>query len=147
MKTPLFFFGIIHICSFLLAACDIVCKRTVEDVATIQNMTGRQLSISICKGSSYGEVKITVPSDTNNNEISLGHHEGSEIRGGPTATCAGVNDSKEAMGISLSASNFGEIKLCYNKTESRYIIVEGNQVCSAEFQEQTSADSCTNSPP
>lgn len=127
----------------LSVGCDKLCKKTVEDVATIQNMTGHQISLNVCKGRTYGEAQIAIPANAISNEISLGTHEDSEVRGGPGASCSGVSNSKTTMSLSLSPNSFGQVKLCYEEASKTNLIVETSQSCPSGFLEQTSTGPCT----
>jgi hypothetical protein len=122
--------------------CDKLCKKTVQDFATIQNATGRQLVLGVCKGRAYGEVQMNVAPSTSSQEVDLGSRQDGEVRGGPTASCSGVSDSRQDMGISLAQSSFGQVKLCYNDSEKLNVIVENYQSCPSGYLEQTSTGPC-----
>ena len=124
-----------------LSGCDKLCKKTSEDVVTIQNMTGRSLSLSVCKGRVYGEGLVNVSQDSNVNELSLGTREASEVRGGMD-TCSSVHDDKVKMGISLAPKSFNEVKLCYDDANSINVIIENHRTCPTGFSEQTSTSPC-----
>ena len=109
--------------------------------AEVQNATGKALTVNVCKGR-YGEVSMTLPNDTLMNEISLGARDSSEVRGGPTASCSDVNNSRNALTISLAPSSFGSVKLCYDDVNQRNIIVEMSQYCPLGYLEQTSSGPC-----
>jgi|GEM_PF-2854274 len=128
---------------FLSVACDKVCNKTVEDFATVQNTTGRQLNLSVCKGHSYGEVQAVVLMDNTSNEVSLGSHQEDDIKGGMDAVgaCSSSN-SKSAMGISLSPNSFGQVKLCQDQASTLYVVVEASQTCPTGMLEQTSTSPC-----
>lgn len=128
--------------AILSVGCDKLCKKNVADVATIQNATGRQLSLNVCKGRSYGEVSATISQDTLVNEVSLGSRQGSEVRGGPTASCSGVSDEKSTPEISLAPSSFGQVKLCFDDINKRNLIIENHQSCPVGYLEQTSTGPC-----
>lgn len=128
---------------FLTVGCDKVCKSTVQDFATIQNTTGRQLTLNVCKGRSYGEVQVVVVANGIIQEVSLGSHDGTTIQGGLDATksCSASNSPME-MGISLAPSSFGQVKLCYNKASKLNVVVENYQACPSGYLEQTSTGPC-----
>lgn len=107
----------------------------------MQNATGRALTVNVCKGR-YGEVTMTVPNDTVINEISLGARAASEVRGGPTASCSDVNNSRNAVSISLAPASFGSVKLCYDDANQRNIIIETSQFCPLGYLEQTTTGPC-----
>lgn len=127
---------------FLNIGCDKSCKKSVEEVATIQNMTGRTLSLSICKGRIYGEAQITLDRDSRLNQQSLGTREDSEIKGGFGDVCSGVKDDTQTMEIALAPGSFGQVKLCYDDANKRNVVVEAYQLCPTGFMEQTAIATC-----
>lgn len=128
---------------FLAVGCDKACKSTVQDFATIQNTTGRQLTLNVCKGRSYGEVQTTVVANGVSQQVSLGSHEGTTVQGGLDATksCSASNSTME-MGISLAPASFGQVKLCYDEASKLNVVVENYQSCPSGYLEQTSTGSC-----
>lgn len=127
----------------MTVACDKLCKKTVEDVVNIQNLTGRQLSLSICKGRAYGEAQITIPQSATMNEISLGSREESEVVGGTGASCSGVSGGgKITLGITLSPQSFGQVKLCFDDIHNANVLVDNYQLCPTGYMEQTSTANC-----
>lgn len=109
----LFSFGL------LFAGCDKVCKNTIDEYVVVQNSTGRALSLSVCKGRSLGMANINVAQGMNDIEVKLGQREGTEVRGGPTASCSGVTDERQSVGISLAPNSYGQVKLCYDETSNK----------------------------
>jgi hypothetical protein len=127
---------------FLSVGCDKLCKKTVQDFANVQNMTGRPLTLSVCKGRVYGEVEAEIEMSGISQEIDLGSREASEVKGGPTGSCNDVSDSKTQMGITLSPNSFGQVKLCYNESTHLNLVVEAYQTCPSGYLEQISAVPC-----
>lgn len=129
---------------FLSLGCDKVCYNTVEDFATVQNTTGRTLNLNVCKGSLYGEALATIPADTMNNEINLGRHQTSEVKGGMdsvTRSCSN-STSRTATAISLSPASYSDVKLCRNHDTNHFVVVETYQTCPTGYAEQTSTGPC-----
>lgn len=130
---------------FLTASCDKACKSTVQDFATIQNMTGRQLTLNVCKGRIYGEVQVMLEANGMSQDVSIGFHEGTTVHGGLDATksCSDSN-SKMEMGISLAPSSYGQVKICYDEVSKLNVVVENYQACPSGYLEQTSTGPCDN---
>jgi hypothetical protein len=128
--------------SFISIGCDKVCKKTVEDVATIQNHTGRPLSLFLCKGRAYGETMVTISRESSAYELNLGAREASEVKGGPGQSCDGVRGEKTNMGVSLSPKSFDQVKLCYDDKSLSNLFIEIFQNCPTGMLEQTSAEPC-----
>lgn len=126
----------------LFQSCDRLCKKMTEDYVVLQNNTNRALELSICRGKIPGEKEISIPQDSLLNEISLGQHESSEVRGGPTASCSGVQNDRMIFDISLSSKSFGQVKLCFDQSTRKHALVEVHQTCPTGFIEQTSATNC-----
>lgn len=126
---------------FLSVGCDKFCHQTTEDVTTIQNMTGRPLSLSVCKGKFLHEINILVPQDMIANEVSLGDRK-SGITMGYGDKCPATDGGKQTMAISLSAASFTQVKLCSDESDTRNVIVETYQSCPTGFLEQVSAEPC-----
>jgi hypothetical protein len=135
----LFIVGLI----FLTVGCDKLCKSSVQDFATVQNTTGRQLTLNVCKGTSYGEVQTVVSDNGVIQEVGLGAREADSVQGGMNSnqSCS-ASDSK--MRISLAPASFGQVKLCYDEASKLNVIVENYQACPYGFLEQTSTGSCDN---
>ncbi len=138
-----FYYCLSIILVLLLSGCDKVCNKSTQDVAQIQNMTGRTLKLSVCKGRNLGEVETELPPDTYKNEINLGVRADSEIRGGPGG-CSGVQDGKAIVGLTLAPTSYSTVKLCYNDVTKENLIIELQQSCPVNFLEQTSTGPCTN---
>ncbi len=130
-----------------LAACDTSCKLTVYDVAQVQNTTGQSLSLKLCKEGplNKGEYDVIIPANSNVNEIAVGTHEGSQIKGGLRVkdACSSVGDGKEYRDISLAPVSFGgAVKLCSDDTKKNHKIIPSTDTCPQDWYEQTSADPC-----
>lgn len=128
--------------SFSLWSCDKVCKKTTEDFANIQNITGRTLDLTACKGRGYGKVDIRLNADQENHEITLGTREEVEARGGPTASCSNYTDDRADMRIFLTAKSFELVKLCYDESNKKTVITEVQNSCPTGFVTQESAAEC-----
>ena len=143
MKTTMALLTINILTSFLAFGCDKVCKKTVQDVATIQNTTGKELNLKICKGRHAGEASATITASNDKLEDDLGTRQSGKVRGGPTATCDSVKDTKDKMSITLTEQSFAEVKLCYQESLGENVIVAKTASCPVDFLEQTSAGPCT----
>lgn len=140
-KPVLFLFGLTL--SVMSLACDRICSHTVEDVATIQNMTGRSLSITFCKGQVYGLAPVTIGQESLVHEVSLGTRQEKVARGGPTnSSCSDLSDEKRPISIALAPNSFGKVKLCHDSAGDQYVLMETSQSCPSGFAEQTSAEPC-----
>ncbi|MEK6553985.1 MAG: hypothetical protein AABZ31_01995 [Bdellovibrionota bacterium] len=128
---------------FLTAGCDKACKSTIQDFATIQNTTGMQLGLNVCKGSSYGEVQAIVSASGTHQEVSLGSRKGTKIQGGMEAmkSCS-ASESKMEMEISLSPASFGQVRLCYDEVSKLYVVIKNYQSCPSGYLEQVSTGPC-----
>jgi hypothetical protein len=128
---------------FLTVGCDKVCRTTVQDFAKVQNTTGREVTLNVCKGKIYGEAQAILAVDQTVRELSLGTHEGLDIQGGMDASKKCSTETKKMeMGIALSPTSFGTVKLCYNEISKLNVVVENHQSCPSDFLEQTSAEPC-----
>ena len=133
--------------SLSLIGCDKVCRKTVEDLAYVQNLTNRSMNLKVCKGRSYGETDLQVGVERTMTEYSLGSRIETEVRGGPTASCSDVSGGKVTMALALAPASFGTAKLCYDQINQSHVIVENHQSCPTGFQEQTTSAPCVNSQP
>jgi hypothetical protein len=122
---------------------DKACKSNVQDFATFQNATGRQLTLNLCQGRIYGEVQTLVLADGINQEVALGSHEGTTVQGGiDAAKSCSAAQSKMEMGISLAPTSFSQVKLCYDEVSKLNVVVENHQSCPSGYLEQTTTGSC-----
>lgn len=129
--------------SFSLWSCDKVCKKTTVDFSNIQNVTGRTLDLTVCKGRGYGKVDIRLNADQENHEITLGTREEVEARSGPTASCSNYTDDRTDMRIFLTAKSFDLVKLCYDENNKKTVITEVHNNCPTGFTAQERAGECT----
>lgn len=128
---------------FFTFGCDKVCKKTVQDFATVQNATGRELKLKVCKGGkNLGEAQTALAVTTSNQEVNLGLRQEQELRGGPTASCNTVVDAKQETNIALAPESFEDVKLCYNETSKLNILTNKDEDCPEGYLEQVSADPC-----
>lgn len=128
---------------FLTVGCDKTCLSTVQDYATIQNTTGRTLTLNVCKGRNFGEVQAMIVASGVDQNVSLGSHEGTTVQGGLDASkSCSASTSKMQMGITLAPSSFGQVKLCYDPSSNVNIVVENYQSCPSGYLVQTTTGSC-----
>ncbi len=128
----------------LVGCGDKVCKQTVQDVATIQNMTGYyNLPLFVCKGN-YGESRIQLlPANLGNSGvINIGTHE--EVAGNADAlgVCKTKNITNNTTPLSLSPNSYGSVLLCYRQIDNVYIVALPSQGCPMDSVEQTSPEAC-----
>jgi len=132
--------------ALLSLGCDKVCKSTVQDFAKVQNTTGRELTLNLCKGRSLGEVQSSISADQNSQSLDIGTHEKTNVQGGMDAakSCDSVSTLSETeTRISLAPASFGQVKLCYEQSSALNVIVEMNEPCPDGYLEQTSTGSCS----
>lgn len=129
--------------SFFSWSCDKVCKKTTEDFANIQNITGRSLELTACKGRGYGKVDIRLSADQEIYEISLGSRETLETRGGPTASCSNYTNDRADMRLFLTEQSFEVVKLCYDEINKKTVITETRNSCPTGFLEQQAPSECS----
>lgn len=140
-KTVIFLLALV-----VLSACDRVCKRQVNDFTNVQNLTGRSLQLTVCKGSFYGSGQLILPADQLPQQVSLGSRQDSVVRGG-SDTCAGVKNGENLkMAIALAPESFHMAKLCQKRTldgaQELAVIVESHQPCPPGTDEQPMATNC-----
>lgn len=123
--------------------CDKVCKKTVQDFATVQNTTGRELQLKVCKGKDLSATKAALAVSGTNQEVDLGKRQEQELHGGATASCRAVENSKQEMHFALSPESFEDVKLCYDETSKLNLLVNKDEDCPKGYLEQVSADPCT----
>lgn len=133
---------------FILAsaqmACDTICNKTVNDVSSIQNTTGRSLQISACKGFEKTKATVNLDENTNKQEVSLGSRNTTAVRGGLNPNCSSVpQNEKVQMNLELAPSSFQQVKLCYNESDKSYLVIETYQSCPSPYLEQLFAEPCS----
>lgn len=119
--------------------CDKACKNSVEDLVTIQNNTGMDMNLSICKGH-YGQTTLRLL-PTTSGIVSLGTREESKTQGG-FGTCSTKNTKNTGIKISLSPLSFGYVLLCYREYDNTYVVASPYQGCPYNYLEQTSTGPC-----
>ncbi len=123
-----------------LTGCDQNCKNRVEDFATIQNATGTDISIVICKGR-YGQSTLRLL-PTTSGIISLGTREEGKSQGGGLGTCKSKTERNTSIAISLAPASFGYVLLCYRQYDNSYVVASPYQGCPYDYLEQTSTGPC-----
>lgn len=131
--------------AFMLIAfcgCDKVCKYTVNDIATVHNLTGRPLSLTVCKIPAQKQ-QIEVPADQVST-VSLGQSQGTKIQGGGDAlkSCATPSDQSQSVGFTLSKESFNDVTLCRNATTLDRYIVDVTNACPEGTQAQSTPVIC-----
>lgn len=119
--------------------CDKSCKNTVEDLVTIQNNTGTDITLSICKGH-YGQSNLRVL-PTTSGIVSLGTREESKTQSG-IGTCNAKNTKTTDTRISLAPMSFNYVLLCYRQFDNTYVVASPYQGCPYDYLEQTSTGPC-----
>lgn len=124
--------------SFL--GCDKVCKTTVQDLVAIQNNTGMDMTLAVCKDH-YGQASIRLL-PTTSGIVNLGTHEETSTQGG-IGTCSTSSNKKSSnLRISLAPISFGYVKLCYRQMDNTYVVASTYQGCPVNYIEQTNTGSC-----
>ena len=125
-----------------LSACDKVCTYTGQDIATVHNLTGRELSISVCK--TLGEKKQINVNSSQVNQVSLGTFQGTKIQGGGDAlkSCSVPAEETQSAGIALSSESFNDVRLCRDDSKLEYLVVEITDVCPSGSSPQVSPQNC-----
>lgn len=127
---------------FAFMGCDKACKKVTEDVFTIQNTTGRDITVSLCTNQTYGEVTKNLSLDPTIVQLSLGTREEHVIEGTFFQNCSDSNNGKQNIGVSLSPASFSQFKLCADALAYRHVIVETFQSCPSDYVEQISTGPC-----
>ncbi|MEY4617059.1 MAG: hypothetical protein RJB66_2019 [Pseudomonadota bacterium] len=123
-----------------IIGCDKTCKTTVEDFVAIQNNTGMDITLAVCKGH-YGQASMRLL-PTTSGIVNLGTHEETASQGG-VGTCSSSNNKKNNnLKISLAPMSFGYVKLCYRQMDNTYVVASTYQGCPANYIEQTSTGAC-----
>lgn len=123
----------------ILSGCDNSCKKTVEDYATIQNMTGQSLVVSVCKGN-YGESTLRLL-PTTAGVVSLGSRTESKGQSG-VGVCSSKTEKNRSLQLSLAPMSFGYVSLCYRQFDNTYIVSTPYQGCPYGYLEQTGTGPC-----
>ena len=123
----------------ILWGCDKSCKNSIEDFATIQNNTGMDITLSICKGH-YGQSTLRLL-PTTSGIVSLGTREESKSQSG-IGTCNSKNQKNTTLKISLAPMSFGYALLCYRQYDNTYVVGSTYQGCPYDYLEQTSTGPC-----
>jgi hypothetical protein len=123
-----------------LIGCDKACKTTVEDIVTIQNNTGMNITLAVCKGH-YGQTTLRLL-PTTSGIVNLGSREETKTQGG-IGTCSSAGNRKEtSTRISLAPMSFGYVKLCYRQFDNTYVVASNYQGCPGDYLEQTTTGPC-----
>lgn len=125
--------------SVLLMGCDKSCKNSVEDFAKIQNNSGLDITLSICK-SHFGQSTLRLL-PTTSGIVSLGSREESSTQSG-IGTCNSKNQKNTTIRISLAPISFGYVLLCYREFDNTYVVSSPYQGCPVNYLEQTSTGPC-----
>jgi hypothetical protein len=126
----------------LFLGCDKLCKRTVSEIITVENKTGREVTLSLCKGRFSGIQQVSIKSQQNGN-LDLGAKVESYVRGG-SDQCETDSKMQREVGVVLTSQSFNTVKLCHaNEYGSHIVVVEQGQSCPEGTQEQTEPiDNC-----
>lgn len=119
--------------------CDKNCKNRVEDLATIQNNTGMDITLAVCKNH-YGQSTLRL-SPTTSGIVSLGSREEAKTQGG-IGTCNSKDSKNSDIRISLAPMSFGYVLLCYRQFDNTYVVASTFQGCPYDYLEQTSTGPC-----
>jgi aspartate carbamoyltransferase catalytic subunit len=115
---------------------------TVEDFSTLQNTTGRALTLAVCKPYARNKETIELSAEAALKEVSVGTHQDMKIRGGLSAQCPAEESTRTQTSILLSEESFGLVKLCMDQNNKTTLIVEWYQFCPVGTLEQISPDTC-----
>jgi hypothetical protein len=140
MKIRILFLSLIGLTIF---SCDRVCKKTTQDHTPVQNLTGQDVDIKVCK-SIYGDARLAIPAAaTEVQNVDLGSRKSTTVRGGPDAvSCSGVENDQQNLRISLPEESFSTLKLCYNEESRTHALVEVSRLCPEGFKQQMAASDC-----
>lgn len=143
MRTKTFY-QLSMILIFIFAiGCDKTCKSTLEEFATVQNWTGKRLTVNLCKGTDSAELAVNIEKFSSDQQVSLGSHTISQTYGNYNSRrICSLSDALVEMDISLAPSSFGLVKFCYDRVSTLIVIVNSYQSCPYGYLEQTSARNC-----
>ena len=119
--------------------CDKTCKISVEDRVAIQNNTGMDITLAICKGN-YGQSTLRLL-PTTSGIVNLGTREETKVQSG-IGTCSAGNAKNSQIRITLAPMSFGYVRLCYRQFDNTYVVASTYQNCPADYVEQTSTGPC-----
>lgn len=123
----------------LFWGCDKSCKSTVEDFISIQNGTGLDITVSICKGH-WGQSTLRLL-PTTSGIVSLGTREVTKSQSG-IGTCNSKSEKNSNIQVSLAPMSFGYVRLCYRQLDNTYVVAPTYQNCPYNYIEQTSTGPC-----
>ena len=128
--------------AILFVSCDKVCHSTTNDVAVVHNLTGRELSLVVCKlTGTKQQIQIAA---NQVNAASLGQGTKETIQGGGDAlkSCSNPSGQTQTVGFSLSSESFNDVTLCQDTVTLDYTVVERSQACPSGNQSQSNPVNC-----
>jgi hypothetical protein len=125
--------------SFLLG-CDRACKTTVEDFITIQNQTGMDMTLAVCRGN-HGQTLVRLL-PTTSGIVNLGSREETRSRSNGLGSCSTSSEKNTSTLISLAPMSYGLARLCYRQMDNTYVVVTPYQNCPLNYFEQVSTGPC-----
>lgn len=125
-----------------VCGCDKVCHYKSSDVAPVHNLTGRALTLTVCKFPSQRQ-QVQVASVTSST-LSLGEGEASTIKGGGDAigSCNTPDGESRIVGFSLAQESFNEVRLCRDKVSLEYYLIDVTVTCPLGSLEQSMPAVC-----
>jgi hypothetical protein len=130
----------------LLTACpgDKACNVTVHYFANIQNLTGQDVQLHVCRGGLKGPMEITVPSNQDGDFKLYTASESRIYTGGGADAC---ENKIQSMSISLTSQSFQNFRFCSQTNSDNSIttvIVWEAQACPPDTVVQSMpVDNCS----
>lgn len=141
-----FLIGLIVLVISFIEGCmpigDEGCTRNVTSVATVNNKTGRDLTLRVCNPGSSQPHNLQVPAQQAG-QLSIESHNEHWIKtGGPANAC---DPTRLNSAVHLASTSFDQVTLCYQAGDASQIaFVDVNQACPTGYIAQTTpvSDSC-----